>query len=240
MAEQDWAAVRQKLGLPVQQDLQLLKQAFCHGSYVREQGLPPLSSNQRLEFLGDAVLDLILASQLYEDNPELTEGELTKVKAALVRAESLCTVAKQLGLGQYVLLGHGELESGGQEKASILADCLESLIAAIYLSCGREATRAFITRNFTPLLEEVAAGRMRFDHKTRLQEIVQAHGGRPPQYRTVETLGPPHERTFTVEVGLNGRIIGSGRGPSKQEAEQNAAGDALAHQDDWLPSTDSG
>ncbi len=238
MAEQDWTEARQALGLPVQQDLELLKQAFCHGSYVREHDLAPLSSNQRLEFLGDAVLDLILASQLYADNPGLTEGELTKLKAALVRSEALYTVAKQLELGQYLLLGHGEAEDGGQEKASILADCLESLIAAIYLSCGWEAASTFIMRSFAPLLEEVKSGKLPFDHKTRLQELVQAHGGRPPEYRTVETLGRPHQRTFAVEVSFDGCPIGIGRGPSKQEAEQDAAGEALAHQDDWLPETD--
>ncbi len=235
MSERDWDEVRRALELPSEQDPALLEQAFCHGSYVREEGLSTLTSNQRLEFLGDAVLDMVLAAELYEQNPTLTEGELTKLKAGLVRAETLHELATTLGLGQYLLLGCGEEESGGRRKPSILADCLEALIAAIYLSCGWEAVRDFIARNFSSLIAQMDAGELSYDYKTYLQELLQANGGQPPTYVTVETLGPPHQRTFIMEVRFRGRVIGSGQGGSKQEAEQNAAAEAFDSQDDWLP-----
>ena len=233
MSERDWDEVRKVLELPSSQDLALLEQAFCHGSYVREAGLSGLTSNQRLEFLGDAVLDVVLAAELYERNPRLAEGQLTKLKASLVRAETLHQVATRLGLGKYVLLGCGEEDSGGRRKPSILADCLEALIGAIYLSCGWEAARDFVSRNFSSLMEQRNAGELTYDYKTDLQELLQANGGHPPTYATVETLGPPHERTFVMEVRFKGRVIGSGQGGNKQEAEQNAASEALATQDDW-------
>lgn len=235
MQEPDWAAARNALGLPADQDLELLRQAFCHGSYVRENGLPPLSSNQRLEFLGDAVLDLVLAEQLYQTYPNLSEGELTKLKAGLVRAEALHRVACEIGLGQWVLLGQGEADSGGNKKPSILSDCLEAIIAAVYLSGGWDAVCEFIGSAFAAIMEDLGAGRLNFDHKSLLQELMQANGSRPPVYRTVETRGQAHRPTFIVQVSFNGHVIGSGEGNSKQEAEQAAAGAALASRDEWLP-----
>jgi ribonuclease III len=226
--------VRDELGLPAEQDLELLRQAFAHGSWVREQGLDAIASNQRLEFLGDAVLDLVLAHGLYCSSPDLTEGELTKLKAALVRAEALAEVARRLELGKYLLLGRGEEETGGRNKPSLLADCLEALIAAIYLSCGWDTVDGFIMRHLGPLLCEIQAGQHAFDHKSLLQEALQAHGGNPPVYATVKTLGPPHRRSFQVEVRHNGQVLGRGRGTSKQEAEQDAARQALAQKDEWL------
>jgi ribonuclease III len=239
VSKRDWDEVRKALELPPGQDLGLLEQAFCHGSYVREEGLPPLTSNQRLEFLGDAVLDMVLAFELYEQNPVLAEGQLTKLKASLVRAETLYKIATRLGLGDYVLLGCGEEESGGRRKPSILGDCLEALIAAIYLSCGWETVYGFVTEVFSSLIEQMNAGELTYDHKTCLQELLQANGGRLPTYVTVETLGPPHKRTFVIEVRFNGEVLGSGQGGSKQEAEQNAAAEALAKQDQWLPALGS-
>jgi len=235
VSERDWDEVRKVLELPPMQDLGLLEQAFCHGSYVREAGLSSLMSNQRLEFLGDAVLDVILAAELYEQHPSLAEGQLTKLKASLVRAETLHQVATRLGLGEYLLLGCGEEESGGRHKPSILADCLEALIAAIYLSCGWEVVRDFVNSKFSSLMEQRNVGELTYDYKTQLQELLQANGGHPPTYATVKTLGPPHERTFIMEVRFKGRVIGSGQGSNKQEAEQNAAREALATEDDWLP-----
>lgn len=232
--EPNWEKVAEALQLPAEQDPALLRQAFCHGSYVRERGLPAHHSNQRLEFLGDAVLDLVLAEQLYLECPELTEGELTKLKAAVVRAEGLYEVACQLQLGRYLLLGHGEIESGGAEKPSILADCVEAVIAAIYLSCGVSVARDFIQRNFAAMEERIKSGELTFDHKTHLQELVQAHGGPPPVYKTMETIGPAHRPIFLVDVVLQGKVAGTGSGPSKQDAEQNAASYALEHRDEWL------
>lgn len=230
----DWNEVKQELGLPEQMDLDRLRRAFSHGSYVREQGLPAFESNQRLEFLGDAVLDMALALELYEQHPDLPEGELTKAKASLVRAEALQMVGEELGLSRFVLLGHGEIESGGRHKSSIIADCVEALIAAIYLSCGWEAVRAFILRAFGPLLESSHTGELAFDHKSRLQELLQAHGYPPPEYSTVEVLGPPHDRTFVMEAVLDGNGIGLGRGPNKQLAQQRAAAEALKRREEWF------
>jgi ribonuclease-3 len=230
----DAEQVRDELELPHAQDPELLRQAFAHGSYVREQGLEAIASNQRLEFLGDAVLDMVLAHELYISNPDLPEGELTKLKAALVRAETLAHVARELNLGKYLLLGRGEEETGGRGKPSLLADCLEALIAAIYLSGGWPAASDFIMRHLWPLVAEIEAGEHIFDHKSTLQETIQAHGGNPPHYITLQTLGPPHRRVFEVEVRHNGQVLGTGRGASKQEAEQDAARDALACSDEWL------
>lgn len=231
--EPDWNEVKQELGLPEQMDLDRLRRAFSHGSYVREQGLPAVESNQRLEFLGDAVLDMALAVELYEKHPDLPEGELTKAKASLVRAEALQKVAEDLGLSRYVLLGRGEIESGGRHKPSIIADCMEALIGAIYLSCGWEAVRGFILRAFAPLLESSCTGELIFDHKSRLQEFLQAHGEPPPDYSSVEVLGPPHDRTFVIEARLDGDRIGLGEGPNKQMAQQRAAAEAMKTREQW-------
>ncbi|MFP3903204.1 MAG: ribonuclease III [Armatimonadota bacterium] len=233
--EPEWAEVRHELNLPPDMDLTLLRRAFSHGSFVRESGLDPLESNQRLEFLGDAVLDLALAMKLYEQHPDLAEGQLTKMKSMLVRAEALETVARQKGLNRFLLLGRGEEEGGGRHKPSILADCTEALIGAIYLSCGWNAARHFVLQAFGALLERSRAGELAFDHKSRLQEYLQAAGYRPPTYRPVKVSGPEHDRTFAMEAVLNGHRIGLGEGPSKQQAEQSAALRALRTREEWLP-----
>jgi len=229
-----WEQLREALQLPAIPD-ELLQQAFSHGSYVREQGLNPLQSNQRLEFLGDAVLDLIIADELYRKHPELPEGLLTKCKAALVRAGSLARVAERIGLGAYLLLGRGEEESGGRQKSSLLADAFEALVAAIYLGAGWEATRTFVLSHLP--VEEIVAARseLRFDHKTALQELLQSQAHQLPVYRTVSSEGPAHNLKFTVEVCFMGQVIGTGHGRSKRAAEQEAARYALEHQDEWLP-----
>ncbi|MFO7946719.1 MAG: ribonuclease III [Armatimonadota bacterium] len=233
--EPDWAEVRDKLNLPSEMDLTLLRRAFSHGSFVRESDRDPVESNQRLEFLGDAVLDLALAMKLYEQHPDVAEGELTKMKSMLVRAEALETVARDRGLNRFLLLGHGEEEGGGRQKPSILADCTEALIGAIYLSCGWNAARDFVLDAFDALLERNTAGELVFDHKSRLQEFLQAVGYRPPVYRPLQVSGPDHDRTFVMEAVLSGKQIGIGEGPSKQQAEQSAALNALQTRDEWLP-----
>lgn len=234
MSSSRWQELRDVLQLPAIPD-ELLQQAFQHGSFVRERGLDPVESNQRLEFLGDAVLDVIIADELYRKHPDLHEGVLTKSKAALVRAGSLARAAGALNLGEYLLLGRGEEESGGRHKSSLLADVFEALVGAIYVGAGLEAAREFVLRHLS--IEGAVATRAehRFDHKTALQELVQSHARQLPSYRTVASDGPAHDLKFTVEVSFMGHKIGRGEGRSKRQAEQEAAEQALQSKSDWLP-----
>lgn len=214
---------------------ELLGQALRHGSYVRERGLNELESNQRLEFLGDAVLDVVFADLLYRTHPELPEGDLTRLKAALVRKSALARVANDMGLGKALLLGRGEEATGGREKASLLADALEALIGAVFIAGGWEAARDFVTEHFSSVLAEAENSDSLRDDKSSLQELLQGQGIEPPTYRVVRTDGPPHSRRFSVEAILNGSVIGTGEGRSKQAAEQAAAAMALEAVDEWLP-----
>jgi ribonuclease-3 len=216
---------------------ELLQQALQHGSYVREIGVDPIQSNQRLEFLGDAVLDLIVAEELYRRYPDLHEGLLTKTKASAVRAGSLSRMAAKMNLGAYLLLGHGEEDSGGRLKPSILADAVEALLGAIYLACGLEQTRDFLLHHLDLPLNYSEPGFQHFDHKTLLQELVQSRTKQLPVYVVVETKGPAHDLVFTVEARFGKVVIGSGTGGSKRKAEQDAARIALDTKDEWLPST---
>lgn len=234
MAESDWSELRRNLNLP---DVppELLQQAFQHGSYIREQGLETNQSNQRLEFLGDAVLDLIVAEELFLQNPDLPEGILTKTKAAAVRAGSLAAIAQKMNLGAYLLLGRGEEESGGRTKSSLLADVVEALLGAIYLAAGLDATRDFLLPYLDLRQHSAQPGFNHFDHKTRLQELLQSHMRQLPKYRVVAAEGPDHDLSFAVEVTFDGLPIGAGTGPSKRKAEQAAARHALETQGEWLP-----
>lgn len=213
---------------------ELLRLAFQHTSYVQEHGLDEVASNQRLEFLGDAVLDLVLAAHLYETYPEMPEGDLTRRKAALARQSALASVARDLDLGRYLLLGRGEEASGGRRKASLLADAVEALIGAVFLAGGYEAARDFVLRIFARLLDDVMQRETPTDHKSALQELLQSRGQSPPTYVVVSTEGPPHDRRFTVQAIYRGSVIGVGQGSSKRSAEQRAAAEALDHADEWL------
>lgn len=212
----------------------LLELAFTHTSYAREHGLDELANNQRLEYLGDAVLDLVCAAYLYRTYPDMPEGDLTRLKAAIVRKSALASVARELELGQHILLGRGEESTGGRRKASLLADVVEALIGAIFLSTGLDGAREFVLKHFSALLEDVESRETLCDHKSALQEILQARSMPPPRYRVIRTEGPPHDRWFTVEACLNGDVIGTGEGGAKRVAEQQAAEEALASIDDWL------
>ncbi len=234
MSPSRWQELRDALALPDIAD-DLLQQAFQHGSYVREQGLDPVLSNQRLEFLGDAVLDVIIADALYREHPRLHEGALTKSKATLVRAGSLARAAEAAGLGRYLLLGRGEEDSGGRHKSSLLADVFEALVGAIYLGVGLEAAREFVLRWLQIDGAMAGPGEHRFDHKTALQELVQSYARQLPVYKTVASEGPAHDLKFVVEVSFNGQKIGAGEGPSKRKAEQEAARQALERREQWLP-----
>jgi len=231
MTEPDTVAqLIRRLGAP-QVDRQLLRRALQHPSYVREQREAGIESNQRLEFLGDAVLDLILADHLWSTQPHLTEGALTKLKSRLVRADSLAQVGRALGLGEFLLLGRGEEETGGRQKASLVADCLEAVIAVVYVSQGLEVAREFVLRHFAEAIEAVVAEGPADDPKTVLQELLQERAKRAPVYVTVGEEGPPHDPLFVAECHFAGMLLGRGRGKTKREAEKQAAAAALDRPD---------
>ena len=211
------------LGLPFG-DPALWEMALTHRSYAFEQGLAV--TNERLEFLGDAVLGLVITDLAFGQFPDLSEGELAKLRAATVKMSTLASVARQLDLGALVRLGRGEEMSGGRDKASILADCMEAVLGAFYLDKGLEETRTLIERLFWPRMEAYARGEGDRDHKMSLQELASRQLGVAPEYR-VSSQGPDHAKEFTATVFLRGEPYGSGRGRSKKEAEQQAAQEAL-------------
>ena len=217
-------AIEEKIGYSFR-DAELLTNALTHSSYANENRGRSCESNERLEFLGDSVLGLVVADALYRRFPGLPEGRMTRLRAQLVCEESLHHVAAQLGLGEYIRLGRGEEHTGGRNRTSILADAVEALIAAMYLDGGMEVARGFIERYILTALdgEMPAVG----DCKTELQELVQRKSGSVLTYELLGESGPDHDKTFTSQVSLNGRPIGSGSGRTKQEAEQAAARAAL-------------
>ncbi len=202
---------------------ELLEAALTHRSYAFEQGTPV--NNERLEFLGDAVLGLVVTDLAYREFPEMSEGELAKLRAAIVNMGALAEVARDLGLGDHVRLGRGEEMSGGRGKASILADALEAVLGAIYLDLGLEVARGLIERLFRPRMIAYVRGEGERDFKTMLQELASQDLRALPEYRITER-GPDHEKEFTATVHLAGRAWGTGVGRSKKEAEQQAAHEA--------------
>lgn len=205
--------------------LELLSEALNHSSYANEHK-GSLGSNERLEFLGDSVLGFVSAEYLFQRHKDLPEGDLTRMRAALVCEQSLYEVAKELELGSYLKLGRGEESGGGRERPSILADAVEAVFAAVYLDGGIEPARELIVR---VLLSRALAAEERKDYKTTLQEVVQRRSGQVLTYHMVSQSGPDHNKTFLFEVRLNGQSVGQGSGHSKKEAEQAAARDALEH-----------
>jgi ribonuclease-3 len=208
-------------------DPSLLQQALVHRSYLNEAHVPGLESNERLEFLGDAALGLIVSQKLFVDFPHLAEGDLTQLKAALIRWETLAQAAERLSLGDYLLLGHGEKLSGGQRRPSNLARVFEALVGAALVDSGLRKTRALVLRCLKPELTQMAAGKVALDAKSRLQQLAQARWQAMPSYHTVASEGPDHAKVFTVEVLVGDRTVGQGRGRSKKEAENRAAQQAL-------------
>ncbi|HEX7137867.1 MAG TPA: ribonuclease III [Vicinamibacterales bacterium] len=209
-------------------DRGLLEQALTHTSRANEDISGGVLDNESLEFLGDALLGFIVADLLFREFPEYDEGEKSKSKAMLVSTATLARQAERLQLGSHLLLGRGEEKTGGRRKQALLADGYEALIAAIYLDGGIDQARAFIIREFSPLLADVrdrgAAGQ---DYKSALQELLQGREMPLPDYRLVGTIGPDHQKQFRVEVVVNGETLGHATGPSKKEAEQEAARAAL-------------
>ncbi len=207
---------------------ELLYQAIRHPSYVYEKDNPRVSDNQRLEFLGDAVINLAISNLLMESFPEMKEGDLSKYRASLVSENGLSCIALELELGDYLLLGKGEERTDGRKKLSILSDALEALIGAIYLDGGFAEALRVIAKLFSPLLESISPGKSVNDFKTDLQEYSQEAFQSTPQYRLEKETGPDHNKTFYAGVYLKGDLMGKGKGKSKKEAEQNAAKEALA------------
>ena len=204
-----------------------LQAALYHSSYANEHRCCGVSSNERLEFLGDAVLGLVTADYLYHKHPDLPEGDLTRMRAALVCEESLYEVAQRLGLGSELRLGKGEEAGGGRHRASILADATEAVFAAVYLDGGITAASALIHRVLLDVEREEVVEERRRDYKTLLQEHIQRKAGQELTYCMVREEGPDHAKTFVTEVRLNGTAIGEGSGHSKKESEQMAAKSAL-------------
>ena len=204
-------------------DRSLLENALTHSSYANENK-SPMGSNERLEFLGDSVLGMVTADFLFRRHPNLPEGDLTRIRAALVCEDSLAEVAGRLDLGAYLRLGKGEAAGGGRERVSIRADAVEAILAAVYLDSGLEEARGLIHRLILDREEEKAVHR---DYKTALQEPVQREAGQVLTYRLAGESGPDHAKEFAMEVDLNGKVIGRGSGHSKKEAEQMAAKAAI-------------
>jgi len=209
---------------------ELLAQAFRHASYVNEVGDCDLKDNETLEFLGDAVLDLAIGHILMELFKSANEGELSKCRASVVSERGLFDLARELRLGDYLLLGRGEELSGGREKPSILANTLEALVGAIYLDGGFLRTREIIHRLFISTIERIEIETLRSDYKSLLQEYTQQKFKSRPDYLLLSETGPAHERTFRIAIYLNGELKAEGEGRSKKEAEQEAAKEALG----WL------
>jgi ribonuclease-3 len=206
---------------------ELLMTALTHSSYANERGLGRGACNERLEFLGDSVLGYLTAEHLFSGYKDKSEGELTKLRSALVCEASLCEAAKRLNLGDALRMGKGEVQTGGRERSSILADAFEAVLAAIYLDGGKTAASAFVKTNVLDngdVISEPGSG----DYKTRLQELLQREAPVSPEYHITNEVGPDHEKVFTAEVMWRGKLLGSGDGRSKKEAEQSAAKSALA------------
>ena len=215
-------------------DKSLLQRALTHSSFLNETPNVPWEDNERLEFLGDAVLDFIVAEHLYHRFPEMSEGDLTAVRSHLVRRRTLATFARQIHLGDYLLMGAGEVRSGGRERDAVLCAAFEAFIGALYLDQGLDAVRDFVLRFVDEILPQAVDEALHKDAKSRLQEWSQATLHITPRYVTVASEGPDHAKVFTVEVHIGHLVAGRGQGVSKQAAAQAAAEDALAHLDNIL------
>lgn len=222
----DPADLERALGVTFR-DRRVLQQALAHRSYVHER--PDVqTSNERLEFLGDAFLGFVIADELYRRFPDLPEGHLTRLRTALVRKETLAEVAASLGLGDFMYLGRGEAREGGRQRATNLSRGLEAVVGAVLVDQGYDAARVWLLQLLASAIERLAEQGPPADEKSRIQEVVQA-GGRPsPVYRVVEATGPDHRRAFVVEVVVGDEVLGRGAGRSKRAAEREAARAALA------------
>ncbi|MHB1330522.1 MAG: ribonuclease III [Minisyncoccota bacterium] len=205
----------------------LLRQAFTHRSYINENRGAGLEHNERLEYLGDAVLQLVITDFLFKKYPKMDEGELTSVRSALVNADTCSSVAQKLGINDNLLLSRGESKDSGRARQYILANTLEAIIGALYLDQGYEEARAFILTHITPLADEIVKSGLWIDAKSLFQAKAQEHESSTPIYKTISESGPDHDKHFSVGVFVNNEKMGIGEGKSKQDAEQEAARDGL-------------
>ena len=201
--------------------------ALTHSSYANENKSDRLSSNERLEFLGDAVLSIVISEYIYTNHANLAEGEMTKARANIVCESSLAYCASKIELGKFLFLGKGEELTGGRTRVSILSDAFEALIASIYLDGGMSEARKFILDKMKPVIEGAIDGIISLDYKTQLQELVQKNNGQKIMYEILDEKGPDHNKVFTTQVKIADKVMGSGKGKSKKESEQNAAKAAL-------------
>ncbi|MGX7394849.1 MULTISPECIES: ribonuclease III [Carnobacterium] len=208
------------------QNTAYLEEAFTHSSYVNEHRNQHLKDNERIEFLGDAVLELIISRYLFEHYPKLPEGKLTKLRAAIVCEASLSLFAKECGFDRYIRLGKGEERMDGRKRPALLCDLFESFIGALYLDQGIDSVLAFLKQTIFPKIQSGAFSHV-MDHKTNLQEYLQKKGEITIDYRLVEEVGPAHQKMFVVEVSAEGQVLGQGQGKTKKAAEQVAAENAL-------------
>ena len=216
----------EELGIEVD-DASFLDLALTHKSYAHEEGVSDQANNERLEFLGDAVVDLVVSEHLYQRFPEAPEGELAKMRAFVVRLESLANAARDLKLGSLMKLGKGEEQAGGRDRPSLLADLFEAVVGAIFLHCGFSATKDFVLKALGRPLSMLETPKATADPKTALQEYLQARSKATPTYRLVRDFGPDHRKVFVSEVLHQGRVLGKGTGKSKKASEQAAAEQAL-------------
>jgi len=222
------------MSLPTFQNPALLTNALTHRSALNEHLSTSLESNERLEFLGDAVLELATTKFLFAEMPDEQEGMLTAYRSALVKTTTLADVAIELGLGEQLFMSKGEEASGGRQNTGLLANTVEAVIGALYLDQGFDAAYAFIEKHIFPRLDEIKQKKLYKDAKSQLQEYVQSKGLAAPDYVVIEESGPDHDREFTVKVLIDGLEAGRGKGKSKQLAQQAAAQSVLEHQDELL------
>lgn len=221
IVQENWQSLEESLGYSFKERA-LLAEALTHRSYANEFQAEALPDNERLEFLGDAVLDLVISQHLMETLPESHEGDLTRIRAEVVALSSLASLASSLKIGSCLLLGRGEESSGGRNKPSLLADALESLFGAVFTDGGFESAKSVIMPLFVPLLQQAATDEGQ-DFKSRLQELLQSTRRELPVYTLIETTGPAHERLYRIDVQIDGCAFGSGQGRTKKSAEQAAA-----------------
>jgi len=215
-----------KIGLKFK-DKELLKRSLTHRSFLNENKDEELKNNERLEFLGDAVLELIISEYLFNTYPERAEGDLTSFRAAVVKTDSLAKISKQLGIGEFLLMSKGEEMTGGREKDYLLANTFEAIIGALYLDQGYEPVKEFLIKHLVPQISTIVKYRLDIDSKTKLQETTQTKFKTTPVYKVIKEKGPDHDKVFTVAVMIKGKIYGEGEGITKQKAEDAAASQAL-------------
>ena len=226
MKEKDFNEFEEKIGIKFN-DQNFLKQAFTHRSFLNENKNFKSGHNERLEFLGDAVLELVTTDFLYTKYPEKNEGDLTSIRSALVNAQTCAEVATEIKVNDFLLLSRGEAKDEGRARQYILANALEAIIGSIYIDSGYEKARDFILKYITPKTEQIVAEELWVDAKSKFQEKAQDIESITPSYQTIKETGPDHDKKFTVGVFLGGQMVAEGEGESKQDAEQDAARKAL-------------